>query len=117
VEQVHVRDHGLDLIGVHNTVSIVSTNPNASGWAWHADTLVVSMLVDDGEHTLLIKHRNSDWSHSVKFTALPEHGQLYLQIVEGRFPVTVRPYRSLNEYALLVDGVGIGAAYLTSDPM
>ncbi len=117
VKEVVPQVFGVDLLGVHNLVSMVSPDPQQIGLTLHQDTLVVAVLAADGDHTLLIKHRNSDWLYSVRLRILPEHGQAFIQIVEAEFPALVRPYPALNEYALLLDGVGIGSAYLNSNPL
>lgn len=114
--QRHERtDAGMNIFGVHRRVNITPDEDDAQGWTEIRDTLYVSFFADEGDHTLLINHENSDWNHSVDLTIRPEHGQSYVQVVEADFPLFAADHRSLNVYSMLLDGLPLGKAYLVSD--
>lgn len=103
----------INILGVHNGTKVLSID-HQDGWTLVRERLYVSVFAEEGKHTLLLKHENSDWNHSIDFEIKPEHGEAFLQVIEQQFGVLVRDYPTMNVYSMLLDGRPLGKAYLVS---
>jgi hypothetical protein len=77
---------GIELINVHNQVTLIPLEPDQTGVKFHRMTLFVQVAADPGPHVLTFSHEGYEYVQPAEFEVPP--GSAYLIGVERDFPVT-----------------------------